>query len=169
MHWQLKFSVLFLFWLGTGSIDVGAQTWRKQIYKADGFEIEFSGDVVVRPSQIGEETKVRLVRSTNYIQDGSDLKLMVAATLTKTGVIFDKGVEAGFGSYRCQTPLGQAALSIANGIGRELRAANCADGFHVEARYYAAGHWFYQVIAQYKAGGEQAARRFLQSFRVIGQ
>ena len=32
----------------------------------------------------------------------ASFKYMVAATLTKAGVIFDKGVEAGFGSYKCQ-------------------------------------------------------------------
>jgi len=170
MRWQAKFLALMMLWLTVSSIDARAQAWRKHVHKSDGFESEFSGEVVVRPSQISEEAKARIVRSTNYIQNGGNFKYMVAATLTKSGVIFDKGVEAGFGSYKCQASLGQTALSVANGIGRELRGADCADGFQVEARYYAVGNWFYQVIAQYKAGGgEPAARRFLQSFKVIGQ
>lgn len=172
MRWQAKFLVLLVLWLVASSADIGAQAWRKHVYKADGFETEFSGEVTVRPSLISEEAKARVVRSTHYIQDGSDFKYMVTAALTKSGVIFDKGVEAGFGSYKCQTPLGQTSLSLPKGIpagiARELRGADCADGFNVEARYYAVGNWFYQVVAQYKAGGEQAARRFLQSFKVVG-
>jgi hypothetical protein len=173
MRWQASFLTLLLLWFTASSI--GAQTtWRKHVYKPDGFETEFSGEVLVRPSQISEEARAKLVRSTNYIQDGSDFKYMVTATLTKSGVIFDKGVEASFGWHKCQTPLGQTALNLPKGllkgIGRELRGGDCADGFQVEARYYAVGNWFYQVIAQYKAGsGELAARHFLQSFKLIGQ
>jgi len=169
MRRQAKVLALLLLWITASSIEVHAQAWRKHVYKSDGFETEFSGEVVVRPSQISEEAKARLVRSTNYIQDGANFKYMVAATLTKAGVIFDKGVEAGFGSYKCQTLLGQTALIFPKGIGRELRGTDCEDGFQVEARYYAAGNWFYQVIAQYKADGEKAARHFLQSFKVVRQ
>jgi hypothetical protein len=170
MHWQAQFLALLLLALAASSIDVRAQTWTKHVYKADGFESEFSGEVVVRPSRISEEAKARLVRSTNYIQDSGSFKYMVAATLTKAGVNFEKGAEAGFASYKCQSLLGQTALSLPGGKGREMRGAGCEDGFQVDARYYAAGNWFYQVIAHYKAGGgEAAARRFLHSFKVVGQ
>jgi hypothetical protein len=125
-------------------------------------------DISVRPSLISEEAKARIVRSTKYIQDGPNLKYTVVATLTKKGVNFDKGVEAGFGSFKCQTLLGQTALTVPKGQGREMRGSGCADALQVEARYYEIGNWFYQVIAEYKvAGGEQAARRFVESFKII--
>ena len=51
-----------------------------------------------------------------------------------------------------------------------MRGAGCADGLQVEARYYETGNWFYQVIAEYKvAGGEQAARRFVESFKLTAK
>jgi hypothetical protein len=170
MRWQASVVTLLLLCFAAISIDARAQTWRKHVYKSEGFETEFSGDIMVRPSVIGEEAKARIVRSTNYIQEGPNFKFMIAATLTKKGVDFDKGVEAGFGSYKCETLVAKTTLSVPKGQGREMRGAGCADSFQVEARYYEAGNWFYQVIAQYKvAQGEQAARRFVESFKLIAK
>lgn len=170
MGWQAKVVTLMLLGVAAGSIDAGAQTWRKHVYKSEGFEAEFSGDITVRPSVINEEAKARIVRSSRYIQEGPNFKYMVVATLTKSGVNFDKGVEAGFGSYKCQTVVGQSPLSVPKGQGREMRGAGCADGLQVEARYYETGNWFYQVIAEYKvAAGEQAARRFVESFKLTAK
>jgi hypothetical protein len=152
------------------SIDASAQTWRKHVYKSEGFETEFSGDITVRPSVIDEGAKARIVRSAKYVQEGPNFKYTVVATLTKSGVNFDKGVEASFGSYKCQTVVGQSPLSVPKGQGREMRGAGCADGLQVEARYYETGNWFYQVLAEYKvAGGEQAARRFVESFKLTAK
>jgi len=169
MRWQAKFLALLVLAFTAGSIDVRAESWRKHVYRPDRFETEFSGEVVVRASQISDAAKARIERSTNYIQDGGSFKYMVTAALTKSGVNLDKGVAAGFGSYKCQSSLGQTALTLPGGTGRETRGAGCEGGFQVDARYYAVGNWFYQVIAHYKAGGEKSARRFLQSFKVIGQ
>jgi hypothetical protein len=170
MRWQARVVALLLFWVAASGIDASAQTWRKHVYKSEGFETEFSGDIMVRPSVISEEAKARIVRSTKYIQEGANFKYTVVATLTKSGVNFDKGVEAGFGSFKCQTVVGQTPLSVPKGQGREMRGAGCADALQVEARYYETGNWFYQVLAEYKvAGGEQAARRFVESFKIIAK
>lgn len=171
MRCQAKVLALALLAFTAGSLDVRAQSWRKHVYKPDGFEIEFPGEITLHASQISEEAKARIVRSTNYIKDGGTFKYLVAATLTKAGVDFEKGVETGFGSYKCQTLRGKTALSVQGGKGREVRGAGCAGGLQVDARYYMTGNWFYQVIAQYKANSadERAARRFVESFKVIGQ
>jgi hypothetical protein len=168
MRWQARLLVLVLLGLVAGSIDVRAQTWRKHVYRGDGFETEFSGDIMIRPSQISEDAKARIVRSSRYVQEGPNFKYMVVATLTRKGVNFDKGVEAGFGSFKCQTLVAKTALIVPKGQGREMRGAGCANALQVEARYYETGNWFYQVIAEYKvADGEKAARRFVESFKII--
>ncbi len=102
MRWQAKVLTLVLLGLAAGSVDVGAQSWRKHVYKGDGFETEFSGDISIRPSQISETAKARIVRSTKYVQEGANYKYTVVATLTRKGVDFDKGVEAGFNFFKCQ-------------------------------------------------------------------
>lgn len=168
MPWQAKVLTLVLLGLVASSVDVRAQTWRKHVYRADGFETEYSGDISIRPTQISEGAKARIVRSTKYIQEGPNYKYTVVATLTKKGVDFDKGVEAGFTFFKCQTVLGQTALTVSKGQGREMRGASCAEALQVEARYYEKGNWFYQVFAEYKvADGEKAARRFVESFKII--
>lgn len=168
MRWQAGFLVPVLLGVVAGSIDVRAQTWRKHVYRGDGFETEFSGDITIRPSQISEDAKARIVRSTRYVQEGPNFRYMVVATLTKKGVNFDKGVEAGFGSFKCQTLVANTALTVPIGQGREMRGATCTDALQVEARYYEKGNWFYQVIAESKvADGEKAARRFVESFKLV--
>jgi hypothetical protein len=47
-----------------------AQTWKKHTYATDGFEVEFSGDVRVMPTNLNEDTLKKIVRSTDYQQDG---------------------------------------------------------------------------------------------------
>jgi len=169
MRWRAKVLTLVLFGLVAGSVEVAAQSWRKHVYRADGFETEFSGDISIRPSQISESAKARIVRSTKYIQEGPNYKYTVVATLTKKGVEFDKGLEAAFNFFKCQTVQGQTALTVPKGQGREMRGADCAEALQVEARYYEKGNWFYQVIAEYKvADGEKAARHFVESFKIIG-
>jgi len=168
MRWQASVLTLLLIWLAASSIDAFAQSWRKHVYKTEGFETEFSGDIILRPSEINDDAKTRIVRSTKYIQEGPNFRYMVVATLTKSGVNFDKGVEASFGSYKCEKVLGETPLTVPRGKGREMRGAGCADSVQLEARYYEAGNWFYQVLAEYKvAGGEQAARRFVEAFKLV--
>jgi hypothetical protein len=168
MRWQAKVLMLVLLGLVAGSVDVGAQTWRKHVYRGDGFETEFSGDISIRPSQISEAAKARIVRSTKYIQEGPNYRYTVVATLTRKGVDFEKGVGASFTFLKCQTVVGETALTVPKGKGLEKRGAACAEAAQVETRYYEKGNWFYQVIAEYKvADGEKAARRFVESFKII--
>jgi hypothetical protein len=168
MRWQAGVLTLILLGLVAGSVDLGAQTWRRHVYRGDGFETEFSGDISIRPSQISEQAKARIVRSTKYVEEGPNYRYTVVATLTKKGVDFAKGVEAGFTFFKCQTVLGETALTVPKGQGREKRGGGCAEAHQVEARYFEKGNWFYQVIAEYKvADGEKAARRFVESFKII--
>jgi len=147
-----------------------AQTWKKHRYATDGFEVTFSGDVKVTPTQIDAETKKRVVRATDYQQDGGDVVYIVGASLVVVEVKFDNGVKQSFAALKCKTTTRDTALALCAGRGREVHGTECHDGnFRVEARYYTRGKWFYQVIALFKKGGghERGARTFVESFKVI--
>ena len=147
-------------------------SWKRYTYAADGFEIEFPGTVKVTPTNISEQAKQRIVRSTDYLQDTWDFKYFVAATLFKQTVDFDEGVRANFARLKCSSASPETPISVASGRARELRGTNCLDGSSsVETRFFATGKWFYQVIAVFKkeGGDTAAARHFVQSFKLIKQ
>lgn len=145
-------------------------SWKRYTYAADGFEIEFPGTVKVTPTNISEQAKQRIVRSTDYLQDTWEFKYFVAATLFKQTVDFDEGARANFARLKCSTASPETPISVAPGRARERRGADCLDGSSsVETRFYATGKWFYQVIAVFKkeGGDAAAARRFVESFALV--
>lgn len=153
--------------LVVSSIGASAQTWRKHEYKADGFSVEFFGEVKITPTDVSPDARERIERSTNYLQDGGDSAFIVGATLAKHSVEFQKGVEASFNSLKCQVKTVDAMLNFPRGKAQEISASNCtSDGsLAVEARYFQSGKWFYQVLAIYPKGrNNELARRFVTSF-----
>ncbi len=147
-----------------------AQDWRKQEYRADGFAVEFFGEVKITPTEVAADAKERITRSTNYLQDEGSSAFIVGATLAKHAVDFDNGVQASFAALKCQTTVSDQRLNFPRGQAREISGSACTqDGsLAVETRYYAVGKWFYQVMAIYPKGGSQATpRRFIQSFAVL--
>ena len=156
--------------LALTSLAALSQNWRRMDYAADGFSVEFSGQVKVSPTAVGEESKDRIVRSTDYLQDDGDSAYIVGATLARYSVEFNKGVEASYGALKCKTTLNDAQLNFARGLARDVSGTDCGDdgALRVEARYYAVGKWFYQVLAIFNRGGnQQAARHFVNSFTVL--
>lgn len=156
--------------LALSSLAALSQNWRRLDYAADGFSVEFSGEVKISPTGVGEESKERIVRSTDYLQDDGDSAYIVGATLARYSVEFNKGVEASYGALKCKSTLSDTPLNFGRGLARDISGTDCGDdgSLRVEARYYAVNKWFYQVLAIFNRGGDQnAARRFVNSFTVL--
>lgn len=167
---RARLLALCLVLLGASQASVDAQTWKKHSYPADGFEVEFSGEVAGTPTQLNPETAKKVVRAMQYMQDGGDFVYAVAFSLNKQGVNFEEGSKASFAALKCKTTTSDTPVTLSGTRGRELRGTDCHDGsMRAESRYYTTGNWFYQVITLFKkdGGNEAAARRFLQSFKLI--
>src|SRR5579863_4739521 len=99
-------SFLFLFalvkLLGSG-LAASAEEWKQQRYPDDGFQVEFSGPVAVTETAMSEETKSRIIRATNYLQESGSAAYFVAAMLMKNGVNFDGGSANLYLASICQT------------------------------------------------------------------
>ena len=144
--------------------------WTEHAYPEDGFRAEFDAPVTIRRMRLRGEGSERVVRGTRYMLEERRRLYVVAASLSKGSVDFDRGVREGFAGLECGVLLSDAPIDAAWGTGRELTARHCVDGtYRAEARYHRSGRWFYQVIALYKeAGGDvESARYFLDSFRVV--
>ena len=122
-------------------------------------------------TKINEETKKAVVRATDYQQDGGEFVYIVAASLTKTGVNFEKGSDASFAALKCKSKTKDVPLTVAGGRGRELAGTDCHDGnYRAETRYFTKDKWFYQALTLFKkeGGDVESARYFLQSFKILG-
>jgi hypothetical protein len=143
--------------------------WTEHAYPEDGFRVEFNGPVTVRRLKVDADARARMVRGTQYMQDGETYLYVVGASLNKFGTQLDVGAEKSFAGLDCRRRTGDRPFAAPSGRARELRGADCVDGhYEAEARYYQSGAWFYQVIALYKDGGGDAssARYFMQSFKL---
>ena len=143
--------------------------WTEHAYPEDGFRAEFNAPVTIRPMRLKGEGSDQVVRGTQYIVSEGKQVYLVAASLNKGGVNFDKGVLESFAGLECGVVLSDEPVNAPWGSGRELRARHCVDGtYRAEARYHRAGRWFYQVLALFKdkGGDEASARYFLDSFRL---
>jgi hypothetical protein len=164
--------VLSLLFVSMSLTDVQAQTWKTYTYTADGFQVDFSGNVVVSPTELGSQSSPNIVRSTEYSQDGGIFAYLVDATLAKASGNFQGGVSASYGYLKCATTTSDKTLPIPQGQAREISGTNCGGGsIRVETRYFAVEKMFYQVLAlfQINGGDAAAARHFVESFKLIGQ
>jgi hypothetical protein len=156
-----------LLWFAHGA---AAEPAAWQIYTSadDGFVVEFSGPVKVDPTAIDAKVKDRIVRSTNYLQDGGEFAFIVGASLMRYSVNFDEGVKASFATLKCQKTVSEADLKFPGGKAREVLGTDCASDLRVDSRYFTKAKWFYQVIALTKKDGGDvgSVRRFLESFKV---
>ena len=168
LHMAIAATALLAF---TG-FDAAGQGWRRVDYPEDGFSIEFSGEVQVSATGVDEESKDRILRSTDYLQDNDRSAFIVAATLVRYTVDFDNGVQASYGTLKCKTTLNDTPLDFAPGPARSVSGSNCGEdgSLSVEARYYSTGKWFYQVLAIFTKGEDDAdALRFVNSFALLGR
>ncbi len=146
--------------------------WKKYSYPADGFEVEFSGEVSVKPTPVSAETQKKVVRATAYLQDGGDFAYIVNASLHKEPVNFESGIKGSFGALKCKTAATDKPLNVSAGRARELSGDECGEdgAVRAEARYFTTGKWFYQVLFLIPRNGDlEASRRFLRSFKLTGK
>ena len=163
-------NVIALLLLCTWSATSVAQQWRVHSYPEDGFEVQFSGFVNVKPVEVSAEIRERIVRGTQYMQDGGSYVYVVAASLNRYALNFDNGVAQSFAGLSCKSTLDDRVIQSPWGRGRELRGTNCVDGkYRAEVQYHQSGLWFYQVLTLFRkdVGDEASARYFLQSFKVL--
>jgi hypothetical protein len=101
----VRCSFLFLsafVWLLGSSLSTFAVEWKQQSYPDDGFQVEFSAPVAVTETAMSDETKSRIVRATNYLQENGTSAYFVAAMLMKDSVNFDGGTADLFLASKCQ-------------------------------------------------------------------
>jgi hypothetical protein len=146
-----------------------AADWKQQRYSADGFQIEFSGAVLVAETKMTPETQKLVVRSTNYMQDGGSYAYVATATLFKYGVNLEAGSAANFSTGKCKTKAETPIPLSGAEKGLEILGSDCSgDNRHYETRSFQKGKWFYQLVAIYSAGGDAgSARHFLHSFSLM--
>lgn len=146
------------------------ETWKKHAFADDRFEVEFSGPVKSEPLQLDAQTRRRVVRSVQHMQEAADLIFVVGAQHNIDAVHLEAGARASFNAFRCKNTQTEIEVPIDGGRGVELKGSACFDGsMRAEARYFQVGKWFYQVIALFhKDTVEEAiARRFLLSFKAL--
>jgi hypothetical protein len=149
-----------------------AAEWKKHTYTADGFEVEFSGQISVEETEMTPATREKIVRSTNYMQGSDDFTYIVGASLMRYDVNFDNGIKSSFTVLKCKVTTKDAPFTVAGARGREVIGTDCLDGtFSAETRYLTRDKWFYQTMTIFKkAGGDaESARYFLRSFKLIGK
>jgi hypothetical protein len=170
----VRCSFLFLsafVWLLGSSLSTFAVEWKQQSYPDDGFQVEFSAPVAVTETAMSDETKSRIVRATNYLQENGTSAYFVAAMLMKDSVNFDGGTADLFLASKCQAKKETPVTLAGAEKGLEIVGSNClGNGAHFEQRFFQRGKWFYQVTAIYVADDDaEAARHFLKSFKLLWQ
>ena len=146
------------------------ETWKKHTFAEDRFEVEFSGAFKSEPLALDVQTRRRVVRSVQHMQEAADLIFVVGAQQNTETVHLDAGARASFKAFRCKVMQPESEVPIDGGRGLEFKGSECFDGsMRAEARYYEIGKWFYQVIALFHKDTvtEATARRFLLSFKAL--
>lgn len=148
-----------------------AATWQTHNYQTDGFAVDFSGTVMVKPNDLDADTMSRMTRSTSYIQDGGDVYVyVVGASLLKETVVFDfdAGVKGTIDTYKCAQIESDTSAKDGAVQSREIHGAKCGGDLRVGARFVKQGRWFYQVVYMIAPGANAAdAAHFLASFRLV--
>jgi hypothetical protein len=170
VRWSVLFLSGFVWLLGSGACAF-AEEWKQQSYPDDGFQVEFSGPVAVTETAMSDETKSRIVRATNYLQENGTAAYFVAAMLMKDAVNFEGGSAAIFLASKCQTRKETPVALLGAEKGLEISGSSClGNGSHFEERFFQRGKWFYQVTAIYTADSDaETARHFLNSFKLLWQ
>jgi hypothetical protein len=168
VRWSFLLLSGFVWLLGSSAC---AEEWKQQSYPDDGFQVEFSGPVAVTETAMSDETKSRVVRATNYLQENGTSAYFVAAMLMKDAVNFEGGSAALFLASKCQTRKETPVSLLGAEKGLEIAGSSClGNGSHFEERFFQRGKWFYQVTAIYTADSDaETARHFLNSFKLLWQ
>jgi hypothetical protein len=160
---------LFLFgFVVLGSVPaVHAAEWTQHRYQADGFQVEFSGQISVKETEMSPETRKVVSRSAQYLQDGGPYAYIVTVGLFTNTPNFEGGVKSGNASGECKK-LEEKSVSIPGADkGREFVGTGCKSGRWLN-RYFLKGKWFYQILAIWPEDGDaESARHFVESFKLL--
>jgi Bacterial SH3 domain len=145
-----------------------AITWKKYIAAADGFQVDFSGDVKVTPlQQNGAATPP--VRATAYAQEGSNFVYGVTAVLYAAPLAnFDTAIKTDFATSKCKTTT-KKSVQVASGHAVEYSGTDCLGGtLSAQVRFFEVGNWFYKVSAFFQEDDADVANaaHFVDSFEV---
>jgi len=148
-----------------------AAAWQAHQYDTDGFAVEFSANVKVRPLAVNDTTQAKVVRATSYMQvGGGAYAYTVGASLFKPDARFDfaSGVVATMRTYKCRAIDSDTTTKQVGAVIREVRGSQCMNGtVRVGARFVLARQWFYQVVYLVSTDASvNDAEHFLQSFRL---
>jgi hypothetical protein len=160
---------LLLFGLvSVGSIPaVHAEEWKQHRYQADGFQVEFSGQISVTETKMSPETQKVVSRSTQYLQDGGSYAYIVTSGLYTKTPNFEGGVKSGNASGACEKLEGKPVSIPGADQGREFVGTGCKSGRWLN-RYFLKGKWFYQILAIWPEDGDaESARHFVESFKLL--
>jgi len=148
-----------------------AATWQTHSYETDGFAVDFSGTVSVKPIDLDADTMNSLTRSTSYMQDGGNIYVyLVGASLLKDAGAFnfDAGVKGTIDTYKCAKIESDTSAKQTDGQSRDIQGSNCGGDIKVGARFIQRGRWFYQVVYLIAPAANAAdAAHFLASFKLI--
>jgi len=148
-----------------------AAAWQTHAYETDGFVVDFSGPVLVKPIDLDANTMNSMTRSTSYMQNGGDTYVyLVGASLLKETIVFDfdAGVKGTIDTYKCAQIDSDISARHGTGQSREIHGTKCKGDVRVGARFVKQGRWFYQVVYLItpKANADDAAH-FLATFKVL--
>jgi hypothetical protein len=146
-----------------------APEWKRQIFRGDGFEVEFSAPFTVTDVPVSPETRKLVERAAHYLQDSSKYALLVTAGLMKYGINFENGVKTGLASANCKT-VTDGSYHLAGVKSTEKIGTTCGSQgtLSSDILFVTKGKWMYTVIVFYEAGTDpEIVKHFLRSFRVL--
>ena len=146
-----------------------APEWKRQVFRGDGFEVEFGGPFTVTEVPLSPETSKLVKRATHYLQDSKQYALLVTAGLMKYGVNFENGIKTGLANANCKTvtdgPYHLARVKSSEKIGQ-----GCGSGGNLKADtlFVTKDKWMYSVIVFYEDGTDlEMVKHFLHSFKAL--
>jgi hypothetical protein len=146
-----------------------APEWKRQIFRGDGFEVEFGAPFTVTDVPMSPETSKMVERATHYLQDSSKYALLVTAGLMKYGVQFENGIKSGLESARCKT-VTDGSYHLAGVKSSEKIGSSCGSGgkLNSDMLFVTKGKWMYTVIVFYEDGTDlEMVKHFLRSFKTL--
>jgi len=150
------------------ALPASAQTWTQLSRPDEGFEVEFSGPVKSRPTDVTPGIRRQVARAVTYMQEEADFVFAVGVQHNKRPLDLDRTVDASFDTLGCKERQAPEPLPLPAIRVRELRGTGCLGGeFSAILRHYTRDREVFQVLAIFRPAVLPQALRFLESFRLI--
>jgi len=142
-----------------------AEKWKVHRYTADGFQVEFSGQVSVTETKASAETHV--ARSTGYLQEGDTFVYIVRATLYTSPPNLESASNGGNAIGECKTIQEKTIAMAGADQSLEFDGGGCKFG-RLLTRYGLKGKWLYQILAILPDDADsEDARHFIETLRLF--